>query len=184
MPPLRLPLVLVGLAIQTGCIIDVLREDPVGEAAACEAARRWPRAYAEREDELLDLVNEVRAGGGTCGEALQNPVPDLELSPELRCAARVHATDLAESGGLEHEGSDGSTTLSRVDRAQYDGIPKHELLAADFLDPQAVLAAWLGDPSHCEPLFDPTIDAFGVGHAMSANEDAAAWVLLTGENRE
>jgi uncharacterized protein YkwD len=172
---------LVSLA--GGCIIDELREDEVGDAEACEAAVRWPHAYGDREDILFDLINDTRARGGMCGEATRNPVSAVAMSPELRCAARIHATDLSERGRLSHEGSDGSTTLGRVDRAGYLGLPKHEVLGADFDDPELLLDAWLANPAHCEAIFDPKIDEIGIGHAETFDGDATAWVLLTGQER-
>ncbi len=113
-----------------------------------------------------------------------NPVPDLVLAPPLRCAARRHAVDQAESGELGHQGSDGSSTLSRVDLAQYDDVPVHELLAGDFTDPERVVEAWLGSTVECEAIFDTRIDEFGLGYARSPSGGTTAWVLLTGEFRD
>jgi uncharacterized protein YkwD len=175
--------VVLALLGPAACIIDELREDDVGDAEACEAAMRWPRPYAEREDILFELINDTRARGGECGGAGRNPVADVELSPELRCAARVHATDLSEHGTLSHDGSDGSTTLTRVDRAEYLGLPRSEVLAADFDDPQAVLDAWLSNPAHCDALFEAQIDEIGIGYAETFRGDTSAWVLLTGQQR-
>ena len=174
----------LGLSVvSSGCVIDELSDDDVGEAQACEAARAWPESYAENEAMLLDLVNEARSRGGQCDGTPTNPVPDLQVAPALRCAARLHATYLADAQQLSHEGDGGSSTLARVDRAEYDGIPKHELLAADFTDPSAVLDAWLQSPSHCRALYDPMLVELGIGYAQSFQGDAAAWVLLTGQPR-
>lgn len=178
-----LAVLVAGLLGPCGCIIDELREDEVGEAPACEAASRWPRPYAQREDILFELINEQRARGGQCDGAERNPVAEVELSPALRCAARVHSTDLSQRGALSHDGSDGSTTLTRVDRAEYDGLPRHEVMAADFDDPQAVLNAWLDNPAHCEAVFEAQIDEIGIGHAQTFRGGASAWVLLTGQQR-
>lgn len=167
-----------------GCVIDELREDEVGDAEACEAALRWPRGFGDREDELVALVNDVRDRGAVCAEVAKNPVPPLEVAGPLRCAARIHATDLAEGARLSHEGSDGLGTQSRVDRAGYEGLVRHEVMAADFTAPAEVLDAWLQSTAHCNALLDPGVTQMGVGHAQSFEGDAAAWVLLTGVLRD
>lgn len=175
----------VGAAVLLpGCVIDVVGEDDVGDAPGCEAARRWPHVYADREEILLDLVNDARVVGGMCGEQRVSPVPAVAMAPALRCAARVHAVDIADSEMLSHTGTDGSSQFDRIDRAQYPDIPKAELLAADFTDPAEVLEAWLGDPVSCDALFDTRIGEIGIGHAENEDGDATGWVLWTGEIRQ
>ncbi len=175
---------LAALLGTSSCVIDELRDDDVGDAPACEAARRWPETFGAREDVLFEEIVELRRRGGTCGDAKLNPLPTIEISPELRCAARLHATHLAEAGTLSHEGRDGSSPLHRVTLAGYDGVPIHELLAGDFDDPLEVLQAWRDHPETCRVFHDSRVDEVGIGHAESASGDAAAWVLLTGERRE
>lgn len=168
----------------TSCVIDEVREDDVGEAPGCRATALWPYDWGAREDELLAAINDVRATGATCGDRERPPVPDLELAPALRCAARLHAVDQAYAGALSHDGTNGSTTLSRVDLAQYDGVPTNELLAADYLDPDAVVEAWLGSAAECEALLDASAAEFGPGFARSEDGSTTAWVLLVGELRD
>ncbi len=178
--PLALGLFTCGF----GCVIDELREDDVGDAPACDAASRWPHDWADREDALVEAINDARAAGGMCGDRSLNPAPDLAPAPELRCAARRHAVDQAYAGTLDHQGTDDSTTLSRVDLAQYPGVPSFELLAGDFLDPDAVVQAWLGSPDECRGLLDGSAEELGVGFARSQDGSTTAWVLLVGELRD
>jgi uncharacterized protein YkwD len=178
----RLALCLVVAA--PGCVIDELREDDVGDAPMCAAAQAWPSDYAELEDALFDAIGDVREVGGVCGEEPSDPVARLLSSPELRCAARIHATDLAATlGELQHQGSDGSSPLSRANLAGYPGIVRHELLAADFVDAEAVLATWLASGPHCTALFDKGIAEGAIGHSRDHDGGRTAWVLLTGELR-
>ncbi|MEM6295605.1 MAG: CAP domain-containing protein, partial [Myxococcota bacterium] len=182
---LRVASVAFGLlACSSGCVIDELREDDVGDAPACDAASRWPHDWGSREDALIEAINDARAAGGMCGDRSLNPAPDLTLAPELRCASRRHAVDQAYAGTLDHEGTDDSTTLSRVDLAQYPGVPSFELLAGDFLDPEAVVEAWLDSPAECLGLLDGSAEELGVGFARSQDGSTTAWVLLIGELRD
>ena len=172
-----------ALLLCSGCVIDELRDDDVGEAPSCDAVSRWAHDWASREDELLDAVNAVRGRGATCGDRTRDPVPGLEIAPALRCAARRHAVDQAYAGTLAHEGNDGSTTLSRVDLAEYDGVPTHELLAGDFLNADAVVEAWLASANECNALLDSSATELGLGFARSEDGGETAWVLLVGEPR-
>ena len=173
-----------GLFLISGCVIDEVREDDVGDAPACAAASLRPHDWASREDTLIDAINDVRAMGATCGERTRDPVPDLELAPALRCASRRHAVDQADAGTVSHVGSRGDDTLARVDLAQYDGVPTHELLAGDFLDPEAVVQAWLKSPAECDAMLDASATEVGPGFARSEDGGTTAWVLLIGESRD
>ncbi len=178
-----LAIAFAALMLGTGCVIDEVREDEVGDADACTAAAIWPHDWGAREDRLLVAINDVRATGATCADRVRDPVPDLELAPALRCASRIHAVDLSETGDISHVGSNDSTTLSRVDLAEYAGVPTHELLAGDFLNPEEVVDAWLASPAECDALLDSTAAEFGPGFARSHDGGATAWVLLIGELR-
>jgi uncharacterized protein YkwD len=171
------------MVASSGCVIDELRDDDVGDAPMCAAAQSWPHAYAELEDALFDIIGDGREVGGFCGGEPVNPVARLELSPELRCAARIHATDLAVHGALVHEGSDGSSPLSRANLAGYPGLVRHELLAADYTTALSVAVGWGEDAVHCRALFDKGIAEGAIGHSRDEHGGRTAWVLLTGELR-
>lgn len=175
---------LLVISCASSCVIDEVREDDVGDAPACRATALWSHDWGGREDDLLEAINDVRATGAMCGERTRDPVPDLEVAPALRCAARRHAVDQSEGGTLSHDGNDGSSTLSRIDLAQYPGVPSHELLAGDFLDPEATLEAWLASPTECEALLSSTAAEFGPGFARSEDGGSTTWVLLIGELRD
>ena len=166
-----------------GCVIDVVRQDDVGDAERCEAAEFWPHAFADREDALFELINDARGMGGMCGEEAKNPVTQVALAPALRCAARLHAVDLATMQQLSHEGSDGSGTVDRVDAALYEDVPTAELLAADFTDAELALEAWLDSPEHCQEIHRARTDEIGVGYGENEDGSATGWVVLFGELR-
>ncbi|HET6585817.1 MAG TPA: CAP domain-containing protein [Nannocystaceae bacterium] len=166
-----------------GCVIDELTEDDVGTERYCDGAHRWPVELAAHEDDLIDGIAALRRSGATCDDVRYNPVTPLELVPELHCAARLHATDLAVHDAAGPDGSDGSTPLSRANLSGYDGIPRYEMTAANFTDADAVLAAWIAEPIHCTALLDRKLRHFGVGHSRAADDSATAFVLELGEPR-
>lgn len=155
----------------------------VGLAEPCEAVARWSASAADREIALLDAVNRARAVGGTCGETRMLPSGPLALRPELRCAARIHAEDLADTDRSGHDGSDGSRSTGRTTEAGYTGVPRHEVIARDQASASAALAAWLDSENHCLAVLDERLDEAGVGVSDAPPDPQTAWVLLTGESR-
>ena len=172
----------LGLAL-VSCVIDEVEDYDVGHARFCEAATPWPSEYGDLEQGLRERVDTLRRQGRTCGEVRHNPVATPELVPELRCAARVQATWLAEHSGLSHDGFDDTSALSRAALAGYRGSLRYELLARDFSGPGATLEAWLESDEYCTALFDRTIVDIGIGHSRSADGGAAGWVVMLGEQR-
>jgi uncharacterized protein YkwD len=177
------PLALFVSMLPAGCVIDELREDDVGDAPYCDAAAQWPTHYAELEDELLDVLNAIRVRSGQCGDVMQSPASILDMQPQLRCAARHHATFLATQDAVGHQGHDDTTPAHRVGYAGYEGLAQHELIARDFTDPAEVIEAWLANPEHCRSLYRRGVEHVGIGHSRNAAGDTTAWVVLTGRDR-
>jgi uncharacterized protein YkwD len=174
----------VALCTAAGCGLPELDTTDLGDASRCAEVSVWPSSSAEEEVALAEAVLDLRGRGTACGEDDVAGVGPLEVVPELRCAARQLAGDLARRDDLDHEGSDGSTTLSRVNLSGYTGITRHEMLAVDFTTADDTLAALAADPQHCGFLMDKTLDHMGVGQAESTEGDRIVWVVVTGEERE
>ena len=171
-----------------GCGLADLEPSEVGESRACVSASQWPSDLVVLEDELRLAIADVRDEGRLCPDddpdAMPQGVVELMDVPELRCAARVHATDQARAGTLVHEGFGGSTPFSRVNVAGYDGIVRHELLAANIVDPLEVLETWLAEQQHCAALVDKNLDHIGIGLSQDDGEGRLVWVVVTGQIRE
>jgi len=174
----------IVLCSAPACVIDELTETEVGDERYCEGAARWPNDYAALEDDLVEEIDALRRTGATCGEDRYNPVTPLEIVPELHCASRLHATDLAKAKSVGPAGTDGSTPLSRANLSGYDGIPRYEMSAANFTRADEALAAWLAEPVHCAALLDRKLRHLGVGHSRNADGDATATVVSLGEPRD
>jgi len=171
-------------AAPAACVIDELDDYDVGDAPLCEAASPWPSEYGDLEDDLLARIQTVRRQGRTCGDVRLNPAAAPTVAPELRCAARVHATFIAENGGVGHDGYDDTTPLSRAALAGYRGSLRYELVARDFVGPGATLGAWLEDEGHCSALLSRAVVDIGIGHSRTGEGDATGWVVLLGEPRD
>jgi uncharacterized protein YkwD len=174
----------IALSCGSACVIDELTETEVGDERYCEGTARWPNDYAALEDDLIDAIEDLRRSGAICDEVRFNPVTTLELVPELHCAARLHATELAKEKTVGPDGPGGSTPLSRANLSGYDGIPRYEMSAANFTSANEALAAWLEEPVHCAALLDRKLRHLGVGHSRNADGDATATVVSLGEPRD
>ena len=178
-----------AFALLTGvgaCGLEALDTTDVGDAPTCQDLATWPAESTAEEDDLLDLIADIRTRGTMCGDADAPGVEELELAGPLRCTARRHAADLSRHPelGLSHDGSDGSTPLSRANVSGYGGITRHEILAADHPTAQSVFDAWMADPPTCELIMERSIDEVVAGHARSPERDRIVWVLVTGQLRD
>ncbi|MEU3830743.1 CAP domain-containing protein [Streptomyces sp. NPDC029080] len=84
-----------------------------GAAPAAPATVSGPVTRAVQESspgEILSLVNAERAKAGC---------EPLKEDPRLMQAAQAHADDMEANGLTGHDGSDGSTALSRMEKAGY-----------------------------------------------------------------
>lgn len=129
--------------------------------------------HSAEEQQLLELVNEMRADPPAAGKALQNwandnqdgilkfviansdvkgmaadmagkaPLPPLAPNAKLGVAATRHANDLGKANSAQsHNGSDGSTTASRVTDAGYLGAAG-EVVFDSTRDPFYTYAGWI-----------------------------------------
>jgi hypothetical protein len=60
------------------------------------------------------LVNQARSQPRRCGSQAHAAVPPVVLDTTLTSVATAHARDMARTGRMAHEGSDGSTAAERV----------------------------------------------------------------------
>jgi uncharacterized protein YkwD len=155
--------------------------DDVGDAEYCEDVAEWEGDWAELEDELVREVDAVRATGGACGQLEIDADVELDRIPELRCAARRQARDMARQRELTHEGVDATDFPERAHLAGYGGIPRAELLAVAIEDPAEVVARWLASEEHCEVVRDRSNEDAHAG--VFETQATRWWVLLFGTRR-
>jgi len=166
------------------CGLTELQQDEVGEAPRCAATQTWPAEFAALENEFADAVAGLRDTGAMCGDVELDGVGDLVFVPELRCAARLDATERVQAGDIDRDSTAITSAFERVNLAGYDGIIRHQFIAADFFDAVALFNGWVGSDEHCNALLDKTLDHIGVGHSRSADDASAVWVVFTGEERD
>ncbi len=118
----------------------------------------------------LNLVNEERRLQG-----LQPLEPDLLLVS----AARAHAEDLARTGTIGHEGSDGSTPAQRVTAAGYVWTSVGQNVATGQTSPEEVVTAWMKSEPHRRNLLNPRFTSAGMATIDApATRWGTYWVMV------
>lgn len=171
-------------------------EDPVetevGDAEICDRVRTWESDWVAWEEDLLRELDAARAQKLSCDGVVQKRQRALFLVPELTCAARLQARELAQLGELSHAGP-GGDFVGRLDVAGYEGVPTAELLAIDIEPPAKAAARWLDDPESCSAVLGPSdedeqarpfADEVGVALYRDERDQIAHWVVALGQNRD
>lgn len=109
-------------------------------------------ALPEFKDTLLQQIQEARAGARTCGTVTMPAVGGLTWNDRLFSAAARHSDDMARHNYFSHTGRDGRSPGERVSAEGYSWRIAGENIAAGQASVNAVMAAWLASPGHCENL--------------------------------
>lgn len=146
-------MLLTGALLLNGCggsdDADGSTGGSTGGGAYCAATESWPASAATKEREILDLVNQFRAEGATCGSETFAPREPLEMLGSLQCAARVHSADMFEKDYFSHTAQDGSEPRERMEAAGYEGRSWAENIAAGSATADGAMDQWMNSEGHC-----------------------------------
>lgn len=135
----------------------------IPENGYCDPVSSWDTAMVEFEEDVLVIVNEVRAAGASCGGQAFAATGPLTMNPALRCAARVHSKDMADRAFFDHTNPDGEDPFVRMERAGYTYFTAGENIAAGQTTPSQVMQGWMDSPGHCRNIMSPDFAEIGVG---------------------
>lgn len=122
------------------------------------------------EHAMLSAINSARVEHG---------LHALAANAQLADAAERHAQDMAAHPGLFHEGSDGSTTLSRVRDTGYAFEWALELVGWGFNgDIPPMVEWWLNSPVHVGLVLSPDVTEIGVGYATGLPPWFHYWAVV------
>jgi uncharacterized protein YkwD len=83
---------------------------------------------------------------------------------------------MAAHDHFDHQGSDGSTPATRVERAGFgDHRIVGENIAAGAMSPAEVVQGWLASPPHCENIMDGRFTRVGIAYAANVRTPAAVF---------
>ncbi|RIQ35865.1 CAP domain-containing protein [Jiangella rhizosphaerae] len=123
---------------------------------------------SEREQEVVDLTNEIRADEG-CGP--------LHADDRLHEAAVLHSEDMAERDYFDHVTPEGVGPGERAERAGYDSWGG-ENIAWGYRSAEDVVEGWMDSPGHRENILNCDFQAIGVGAADS--DGGPYWTQMFG----
>jgi len=112
---------------------------------------------AAQAQEMLDLVNNIRADNG---------IAPLVLNEKLNKAAFDHSNDMARNNYFSHTGLNNSSFSQRVRNAGYSGSPRGENIAAGNVNVLATFNQWKNSTTgHLENMLNANSNEMGIGYA-------------------
>lgn len=150
--------------------------DPFGTAD-------WSADWSSLEDRVLELVNQRRSRGGSCGQGAPfAPSSPLVSDDLLRGLARDYSRRMAEEQFFDHVDPEGADPFDRMEAAGFGGaLPWGENIAAGYTTADEVVDAWMNSPGHCANVLEPTYGALGVGYYERLDDPAGAIYYWTQE---
>jgi len=140
-----------------------------------------PRVYQIRPGDtgriqfrMLDAINALRQASGA---------PALELDARLNAAAATHARDMSVQNRPWHFGSDGSSPITRIQRAGYQGKLVGEAISETYETELETLGAWMEAPNTRAVILDPTAREMGFSWYQESN-GKIWWNLILGTPEE
>ena len=112
---------------------------------------------------LLQLVNNVRTTGCTCGTTVMPAVATVVWNDKLGKAGYDHSVDMETNNYFSHTGLDGSNPGQRITAAGYVWQSYGENIASGYTSEQAVMNGWLNSEGHCKNIMNADFKDMGVG---------------------
>ena len=120
-------------------------------------------AYNVNKGAILQLVNDIRQKGCTCGTTVMPPVAAVIWNDQLAKAGYDHTVDMNTHDYFSHTGLDGSSPGQRIIAAGYHWTSYGENIAEGYSTEQIVMNAWLGSEGHCKNIMNGGYKDLGVG---------------------
>ena len=119
-------------------------------------------ASESEENLMLQLVNDARASGYSCGSDYCPPTTPVSWDTTLESVAHDHSLDMYTNKFFSHTGSDGSNPGQRMNRRGYNWKTYGENIALGYQTEEAVIAGWLNSPGHCKNIMNPNFKDMGI----------------------
>jgi uncharacterized protein YkwD len=122
------------------------------------------------EYDAFVLLNQQRAANG---------VAPLRLNRQLTQAAEAYATKMATENNLSHIGTDGSTTLSRVDQSGYPlSLWVGEVISSNDRTAADAISGFMNSPGHHAVMLDVRFTDVGLGYSPEKTlHGGTRWVI-------
>ena len=111
---------------------------------------------------LLDMVNDLRNKGCKCGKTYYPSAPPVKWNEKLEQAAQNHSNNMYSKSFFSHTGKDGSNVGTRVTAVKYEWVVCAENIGMRYKTEQAVVQAWINNPTHCENIMNELLTEMGI----------------------
>lgn len=135
----------------------------------------WPGPWQTMEARVVELVNQRRALGATCGTQVFAPVGPLRAETRLILAARAHSRDMAHRRFFSHFNLEGQSSFDRIEAMGYRSRASGENISAGRSTPEAVVEGWMSSPGHCANIMSPNFTEIGVGYFPASDQFGHYW---------
>jgi uncharacterized protein YkwD len=150
-----------GCTEEQACVSKGCVPLPMPAAPFCAPAADRGAADRTREDEVLAVIQGIRAGTMTgCKNA---SAPPLRLSNALVCADRVFADDIRVTRSNSATDSMGRTAMARYTAAGFSAGTWWESNAVGARSAADAVMLMLADPQACANWTNPALTSVGVG---------------------
>jgi uncharacterized protein YkwD len=102
---------------------------------------------------LFDRTNALRT---------QNGLPPYKLNDKLNASAQRHSQDMADTGNIDHAGSDGSTARRRILDTGYEAQFTGENIYGGMATADDAWDYWVNDPPHRDILLNKLFTDIGI----------------------
>ncbi|MBN2740711.1 MAG: CAP domain-containing protein [Rhodobacteraceae bacterium] len=119
---------------------------------------------------VLESINSLRSARGAA---------PLVLNASLTTAALAHSKDMAAQNRPWHWGSDGSSPLSRAQRAGYTGTVLGENISETYETEMETLSAWMNVPDTRDVILNPAATQMGFSWYQEPS-GKIWWTMVTG----
>lgn len=135
------------------------------DGAYCDAVANWPSERQAWETRMLELFNQARATGATCGaNGDYGPTGALIMDSALRCASRVHSMDMHNRGFFDHTNPDEEGPRDRFEQAGWSGGGWGENIIAGYGSAESAFDGWMASDGHCANIMNPSFNQVGIGY--------------------
>jgi len=111
---------------------------------------------------MLQMVNNIRSTGCTCGTTVMPPVAPLTWNDVLAAAALDHSQDMNTTGNFAHNSSDGTSFSARITADGYTNWRAiGENIAYGYPTEQSVFNGWLQSEGHCKNMMSASFKEMG-----------------------
>ncbi len=147
------------------------------EEVSTDNDSKTPNPAASWENDLLDMVNDLRKSGCRCGNKSMKPVAPLALHTDLNKIAQTHADDMYINRFFSHTGSDGSQVSDRATKVGFNWSNIGENISQGYPTVESAFNGWKNSSGHCKNMMSPDFKLMG------AAQKGSYWVQTFGNAR-